>query len=53
MTIKYRRNGGIRFLTIGRLTISWSIKRKLAKPDAWRYPSATRIAYFVGKANTL
>jgi hypothetical protein len=48
MTIKYRRNGGIRFLTVGRLTISWSIKRKLAKqpsPDA----IATRIAYFVSK----
>ena len=25
--INYRRRGGIRFLTIGRLSVSWSVRR--------------------------
>ena len=27
---RYRKHGGLRFITIGRLCLSWSIKRKVA-----------------------
>jgi len=29
--ITYRRRGGLRFVTIGRLAIQWSVKRKPVK----------------------
>lgn len=29
--IHYRKHGGLRFLTLGRITISWSV----TSPEAW------------------
>ncbi len=39
--INYRRRGGLRFVTIGRLNVSWSVKRwrpTVARPIGWDEP---------------
>ena len=31
----YKKVGGLRFLRIGRLNISWSVKRKIKRPTVY------------------